>query len=120
MPDTVALTFTETYTEGTSTQTEKRTFTVADATITQSIVDKTTIAAGATNQALDFDNLASVLYLRLQFSGAVTVRIGSNTAPALSFAANGYLVIAASQVSSVYITNSGATPVTVSRFAATP
>lgn len=118
--DTFFVTATETLTEGSSTQTSKRTFTVTDLTISQSIDDKITIAAGATNLALDFDAMSSVLYVCLSFSGPLTVRIGSNTAPPLAFATGGFLVIAAAQVSSIYVTNAGAAPVTITRVACTP
>jgi hypothetical protein len=120
MPDTYALTLTETLTEGTATQTTKRTFTVTDSTILQSVDDKVTIAGSVTDQLLNFDGMATVKYLTLSFSGPLSVKIGSNTAPALAFPANGILVLAGATVSAVYLTNAGTTPVTVTRLAATP
>jgi hypothetical protein len=120
MADTVAIALTETLTEGTTTQTTKRTFNVSDATITQSIDDKFTVATGATDLAVDFDGFGSVKYLTLTFSAPLTVKIGSNTAPALAFPAGGVLCIAGATVSAIYVTNAGTAPVTVTRVAATP
>lgn len=118
--DTFALVVTETLTEGTTTQTSKRTQNLSDATISQSVDDKVTIAAGVTNQLLNFDNMASVKYLMLTFSGPLTVMIGATTSTPLSFSTGGVLVIAAALVSAIYVTNAGATPVTVTRVACTP
>lgn len=120
MPDTLALTLTGSLTEGTSTQTAKRTFTATDGTITQSVDDKVTVAGSVTDQALNFDSMASVKYIILSFSGPLSVKIGSNTAPALAFPANGFLVLSGATVSAIYLTNAGTTPVTVTRLAATP
>jgi hypothetical protein len=112
MADTLALTLTAQITEGTSTQTDKRTFTATDTAIVETVNEKFTIAAGATDLLVDLGEVASLKYTAVEFSGAIGVKIGSNTAPSLAFPASGFLCVSGAPITSIYVTNAGTAPVT--------
>jgi hypothetical protein len=112
MADTLALTLTCQITEGTSTQTDKRTFTATDVAITEDTDQKFTIAAGVTDLQIALGEVAILEHFVIGFSSAVTVRLNSNVGTQITIAAGGFLCLSGANITSIFVTNAGASAVT--------
>ncbi len=117
---TCSMTLQSVITEGTSTEVCNRVFPNDDNTVTAYVDDAIVVAAGATDQAISLAAVGGTArHLWVQFSGACSVKLQSTGNTALVIGAGGgALAVVAGAVTGLFVTNSGATSITVKRVAA--
>lgn len=106
--------------EGTSTQICDRTFANDDNTVAQYLDDCVSVAAGAVDTAISLASVGgSAKHILVVFSAGCTVKLQSNTAPAITIgAAGGSFAFVNGTITAMYVSNAGTAAITVKRVAA--
>lgn len=120
MANTASFTVEGKIVEGTNTQICDRVFANDDNTVTQYLDDQVTVGADVTDQAISLASVGgSAKHILVIFSAGCSIKLQQNTAPAITIAAaGGAMVFINGTITNIYVTNSGSTPITVKRVAA--